>query len=150
MGNTVNIQGSYGDPEGSIHLLDENGYEVLMWDSSEWLEDPSLTFVIANAISMHMSPAGLPFTYMAEFTAEAWLNDHAISVDPEGDTVWDATVAVKESSEYFSREAARNGDWIDVQDNSDVLKDDPNAPEWVREWSGPFTIRVTRHLNPDY
>ena len=29
-----------------------------------------------------------------------------------------------------------------VLDASDIFKDDPAAPEWVRKWQGPFTIWV--------
>lgn len=46
---TVDIVGEYGDPEGSIHIF-RDGTEVVMWDSREWIEDPSLVFVIAEAI----------------------------------------------------------------------------------------------------
>jgi hypothetical protein len=31
-----------------------------------------------------------------------------------------------------------------VLDRDAVLKADPNAPQWVRDWRGPFTIRVYR------
>jgi hypothetical protein len=45
----VQIEGEYGVTDGSIHLL-KDGEEVVMWDSAEWVEDPSLVYVIANAI----------------------------------------------------------------------------------------------------
>jgi len=45
----VEIDGEYGDPDGSIHLM-AGGIELVMWDSREWAEDPSLVFVIAEAI----------------------------------------------------------------------------------------------------
>lgn len=45
----VAIEGEYGVEDGSIRLL-QDGKEVVMWDSREWVEDPSLVFVIANAI----------------------------------------------------------------------------------------------------
>lgn len=48
-GFTVVIAGEYGNNDGSIHLF-EDGHEIVMWDSAEWIEDPSLVFVIANAI----------------------------------------------------------------------------------------------------
>lgn len=51
MSNTfrVEIDGEYGTEDGSIHLF-QGGEEVVMWDSREWIEDPSLVYVIANAI----------------------------------------------------------------------------------------------------
>jgi hypothetical protein len=34
--------------------------------------------------------------------------------------------------------------YFGVVDNDDVFQGDPEAPEWVREWHGPFTIRIRR------
>jgi hypothetical protein len=48
-GFTLEIEGEYGEDDGSIHLM-VDGQEVVMWDSAEWVEDPSLVYVIANAI----------------------------------------------------------------------------------------------------
>ncbi len=48
---TVEINGEYGVDAGDIHIL-FNGAELIMWDSAEWQEDPSLVFVIANAIRL--------------------------------------------------------------------------------------------------
>lgn len=45
----VDIAGEYGTVDGSIHIH-KAGREVVMWDSLEWVEDPSLVYVIANAI----------------------------------------------------------------------------------------------------
>lgn len=45
----VDIEGEYGDEDGAIRLLDGDE-ELVMWDSAEWREDPSLVLVIANAI----------------------------------------------------------------------------------------------------
>lgn len=45
----VDIAGEYGTPEGSVHLMDGDE-ELVMWDSAEWVEDPSLMFVIVNAV----------------------------------------------------------------------------------------------------
>lgn len=45
----VDIAGEYGNPDGSIHLMDGE-HELVMWDSAEWAGDPSLLYVIANAI----------------------------------------------------------------------------------------------------
>lgn len=83
--------------------------------------------------------------YVATFDPQAWMNDYALSVDPEGDTDWDCTEAVRE---FVGADGGlmkpfrlmNYGD--DYLDNDDILKSDPAAPEWVREWSGPFTITV--------
>lgn len=53
----VQVEGQYGVTDGSIHLL-VDGDEVVMWDSAEWIEDPSLVYVIVNAILTHAIAAG--------------------------------------------------------------------------------------------
>ena len=77
-------------------------------------------------------------TYTARFTPQAWANDYAIDVDPEGEQEW--TV-----SEGMTEDAARivDTDAFGI-DADDVLKGDGAAPEWVREWHGPFTIHVRK------
>ena len=50
-GFRVEIEGEYGAEAGAIRLLD-GSEELLCWDSAEWCEDPSLLFVIANAIQI--------------------------------------------------------------------------------------------------
>ena len=73
--------------------------------------------------------------YSAKFQAEAWINDHAVSVDPEGETEWDCTSFVEKHWTLEHIEAALESFAI-----TDELKHDPDAPEWVKKWSGPFTI----------
>jgi hypothetical protein len=63
------------------------------------------------------------------FTPQAWVNDYAISVDPEGPTEWEMEFAGTELPDDNSYE-------------SDDLRDSPEAPDWVREWSGPFYVSV--------
>ena len=36
--------------EDSVHIYDEHGEEIVMWLEDEWIEDPSVTISIANAI----------------------------------------------------------------------------------------------------
>jgi hypothetical protein len=97
-----------------------------------------------------------PVRYVAEFTAEAWVRDEAIEVDPEGPTEWDCTTyattgkACNSAGErtllaYLADVAEwRHESLTDggVTDNDDLFIHDPNAPEWIRTWHGPFTIRV--------
>lgn len=77
--------------------------------------------------------------YSAEFTAQAWVNDFPISVDPEGDTVWDCTDYVNEK---FAPATVDRMLTNPVDGITDRLRDDPNAPVWIREWSGPFEIQL--------
>ena len=73
---------------------------------------------------------------LAKFYPQAWVNDYAIDVDPEGDTEWDATPEIL---------AMTVADRIKLKDNSyetDDLQYGVNAPQWVANWSGPFYITV--------
>jgi hypothetical protein len=85
--------------------------------------------------------------YVAHFTPEAWVNNQAIEVDPAGPREWDCTAYAMEDLAYLARLDA-HGESLDspqgAVDNDDVFKGDPAAPQWVRDWSGPFTIRITR------
>lgn len=82
--------------------------------------------------------------FIAEFAPQAWQNDYAIPVDPEGDTKWDATSFVegmlRGDEPGLDKEQAR--DWLQRTlqsgDIDDILAQDPQAPAWVRDWSGPF------------
>lgn len=76
--------------------------------------------------------------YRATFTPQAWQNDYAISVDAEGETSWII------SDEFLQSlpdpiKALKSHTY-----ESDELRNDPAAPVWVREWSGPFEITVER------
>lgn len=73
---------------------------------------------------------------IARFTPQAWINDYAVDVDPEGETEWDVTAYIL----TMDREEV-----LSISDNeysSDHLKADPNAPRWIRDWHGPFYITV--------
>ena len=61
------------------------------------------------------------------FHPQAWVNDNAIEADPEGPTQWlvpESRVAGLEPDTY----------------PSDELRYDDEAPQWVKDWSGPFYI----------
>lgn len=85
-------------------------------------------------------------SYTAHFQPEAWQDDYAVPVDPEGPQEWDCTAWAQQHEDYLARiTAARDVDPADgVLDTDDVFASDPDAPQWVREWAGPGTIRVRR------
>lgn len=76
-----------------------------------------------------------------DFIPQVWLNDYAIAVDPQGDTTWEVSPEyVKSLMAYYGSEFER----VYMSSyQSDALKDDPAAPAWIREWSGPFEILTT-------
>lgn len=81
--------------------------------------------------------------YQAEFDPQVWLNNHAFSIDPVGDTVWDCTTFLHSNPELKSQvdaALAKDGHFLDLNDE---LRDDPAIPAWTKEHAGPFTITVT-------
>lgn len=82
--------------------------------------------------------------HTARFTPEAWVRDNAVEVDPQGPQEWDCSEFAAGQAGYLAACAARFGDTVEsgVVDAEDRFKDDPAAPEWVRDWRGPFTISV--------
>jgi hypothetical protein len=85
--------------------------------------------------------------YTATFQPEAWVRDQAIPVDAEGPTEWDCTAFVDADTLLYlngcgERRHESLTDFDGVLDNDDVFKRDPGAPAWIRDWHGPFTIRV--------
>ena len=70
-----------------------------------------------------------------QFDAQAWVNDHAVLIDPEGPTVWEVSPAGKaEILGYRDRDDALAYErWFDF---------DPNCPDWIKRHSGPFRIYV--------
>lgn len=75
--------------------------------------------------------------WKARFVPEAWINDYAVEVDSEGETDWDLT---DDEALKILPEAQSTGADLDF------LRDHPGAPQWVRNWHGPFTVRL---VNPD-
>lgn len=75
--------------------------------------------------------------FIATFTPQAWMNDHAIQVDPQGPRHWDVTEQVMATPE------AERSQLLEADtDVSDSLRYLDNAPAWVRDWSGPFYVSV--------
>ena len=66
------------------------------------------------------------------FYPQAWQNDYAIPVDPEGPVTWttnwpDDKPLPPPDDDY----------------ESDKLAREPDAPLWIQNWSGPFYVEVT-------
>lgn len=64
------------------------------------------------------------------FHPQAWVNDYAIEVDPQGKAEWEV------------------GDVPDgIADDtyeSDEFRSHDNAPQWARDWTGPFYVEILR------
>ena len=80
--------------------------------------------------------------HVAYFYPQAWVNDQAIEVDPEGERSW--VISTSHLDQIRSNHANRleklyYPSWV-----SDAVKDDPAAPQWIREWNGPFWVGVEK------
>lgn len=94
-------------------------------------------------------PAALPRLH-CRFTPQAWVSDYAIEVDSRGPREWDTsdTHLAEVLAWHASRGPASVEEfWREVYGSSyasDSLRDDPAAPDWVRQWDGPFEVDVTQ------
>lgn len=81
---------------------------------------------------------------LATFHPQAWINDYACAVDPEGETTWDVTAEIV----AVGREQALK--LIDDQYSTDALRYSARAPKWIQEWSGPFYVEVEEAIREFY
>lgn len=70
------------------------------------------------------------------FHPQAWQNDYAIEVDPEGETEFQ--VPLSDIDLGGNSELPR-----DDQYETDDLRHHSAAPKWIKDWSGPFYIEIT-------
>ena len=72
------------------------------------------------------------------FTPQMWVMDTAMTVDPIGETTFLVTLTEMD-------ELTGTRDVKDVQDDSyesDALRNAEGAPQWIKDWPGPFYITV--------
>jgi hypothetical protein len=73
-------------------------------------------------------------TVTVRFIAQAWVRNNAIEVDAAGPTTFEVPVADAQDTDGY---------WLPDHDyTSDVLREHHNAPEWIRNWSGPFEVEI--------
>jgi hypothetical protein len=73
---------------------------------------------------------------IATFHPQSWLGDFAAPAEPLGHTEFDVTDAINAMSET---------DALSIEDDdysSDDLRFSDNAPEWAKDWDGPFWVQV--------
>lgn len=87
----------------------------------------------------------IPGPLLAIFHPQAWVNDWALEVDPEGETEFDVGPEIR----AMGREKALT---LLTDDNydTDELRTATNAPDWVKNWSGPFRIEVKDAISAYY
>lgn len=74
--------------------------------------------------------------WTAKLVPQMWVNGQAVEVAATAQTTW--PISEYDVDEAID-EARRGSDW-------DYLREDANAPSWVREWPGPFYIEL---IGPD-
>lgn len=91
--------------------------------------------------------------YIAHFQPQAWVNDYAVDVDAQGEQEWDCTDFLNRETvfqhqifEDVEDKILDEGTWLD---SHDWFQLDPNAPGWVRDYDGPFTITVRYRTEED-
>lgn len=91
----------------------------------------------------------------ARFVPEMWVRDNAMTVDPLGPDEWDATEAFAELPDAYRSElleemhdSAHGLNDGEALDSHDILQGDPNAPDWIRDWPGPFSLYVRHTETP--
>jgi len=81
---------------------------------------------------------------IATFHPQAWVNNHALDVDPEGECQFDVTDFIYAFGEITARTIR------DYDDSSDDLAALPSVPEWIRTWPGPFYVTVEQSIQQYY
>jgi hypothetical protein len=66
------------------------------------------------------------------FHPQAWQNDNAIDADAEGDTDWSIPLSDIENGVLCD----------DDSYETDDLRNHSAAPQWVKDWSGPFWVEI--------
>lgn len=81
--------------------------------------------------------------YIATFIPQmtiSWFGSDAYPADPKGDTMWDCTDFLK--SAYTAAEVEEIVAEEVGSELTDSVRTDPAAPEWIREWDGPYEVLV--------
>jgi hypothetical protein len=78
---------------------------------------------------------------IAVFHPQAWVNNYAVEVDPEGETEADLTDFI------LNMKPNKRKELIDEDYSSDDLRHAPEAPLWWGEWSGPFYVEVKESMD---
>lgn len=127
-----------GDP-----YADDGTNAVIDYEYVRVAEPPTQETPDCVAVPFEFDVVGFPAGHKVRaivakvtFHPQAWQNDYAIPVDPEGPTTWEVQLA-DTLDEY--------GDPLKDNDHrSDELRNHENAPQWVKDWPGPFYITIDR------
>jgi hypothetical protein len=132
-GRTLRFASASEGPVDYLRVCDQAGHEVGYWTLQEFTDEAAevLGALIGCLAYCASGALGMVVVY---FTPQAWQNNCAIEVDPEGPrSFWIPATDAK----------ATDGDWLsDSSCERDRLREHPLAPEWIRDWHGPFEISL--------
>lgn len=60
--------------------------------------------------------------------------------EPEGSTEWDCTDFLMDEYAPDERLEIVEDEW--GSELTDSVRNDPSAPAWIRDWDGPFEVKV--------
>lgn len=131
-----NNQGDADKTLSNYSMLCGNCHEFVSLDDCEVVTslDEGYYFKCANCGARFKVKAEPLGTAKVRFHPQAWQDDYAVPVDPEGETEYE--VPIKDATDEEGKI------YPDDDPRSDGLKDHENAPDWVKEWQGPFYITI--------
>lgn len=121
--------------------------EVMFWGSEDGITPKALELGADPALWAASDEVPAQSEIEASFAPQAWQNDYAVPVDPQGETKWYISVSSAENLfndklELYEFGSATPIRGLNVVHDLDWLKADFYAPEWVKNWQGPFDIYV--------
>jgi hypothetical protein len=131
------------DPSTTVRRLIVPALSVLSFEEVAEVEDVRITAkgdTSADATADSRNPVPV---IRCRFVPQGYRDPagkRIVEVDPRGETEWIASktwvrVLMWRLGDDFAKVYERG--W-----EADAFKDDPSAPEWVRNWDGPFEIDV--------
>lgn len=132
---------------GHIMVMDDQDFEAHLRRADESLRESMreawAEVKAARELTDKLQAEMGRLRYRATFRPQEWVRDNAFDVDPEGDASWDVTEFVNTlvADETLTGEQ-RDAMLAKGRDLEDLLRQDPNAPHWVRAWQGPFETEI--------
>lgn len=155
------------DPLAPPDEYSEGGFTVKAGQTATVVEDDTSEDWAVDIGPPHLpTPGGAPWVfsvdagdlelvsepsrrYIAKFDPQVWIRDNAVGVEPKGPQEWDCTVYLSELESRYPGTIMEILETNDGLDTDDVLQRDPKAPQWVQDWSGPFSIWVRERTAED-
>jgi hypothetical protein len=81
---------------------------------------------------------------MARFQPQAWIHNNAVNVDAAGEVEFDVTPEILEMGRERSL-TIEDDSWV-----SDGFQSAKNAPQWIKNWYGPFYVEVEDSIREYY